>query len=96
VVTAPPYASRGIISGAAQGRRQWLRRNAGRSSQCRPGWSVPKKRGAVCYPQHIHSLPTGLILGMRERPHGLAAQQFTGAKNPPASTGERAPTIVVD
>jgi hypothetical protein len=27
-----------------------------------------------------HSVPTGPILGMRERPHGLAAQPFTGAR----------------
>jgi hypothetical protein len=32
------------------------------------------------YPQHIHSVPTGPILGMRECPHGLAAQPFTGAQ----------------
>jgi hypothetical protein len=35
------------------------------------------------YPQHIHCVPTGPILGMRERSHGLAAQPFTGTKNPP-------------
>jgi len=31
-------------------------------------------------PQHIHRVPTGPILGMHERPHGLAAQAFTEAK----------------
>jgi hypothetical protein len=37
------------------------------------------------YPQHIHSVSTGPILGMRERPHGLVAHPFTeGTKNPPA------------
>jgi hypothetical protein len=30
--------------------------------------------------RHIHRIRTGPILGMRERPHGLAAQPFTGAK----------------
>jgi hypothetical protein len=36
-------------------------------------------------PQHIHSTPTGPILGMREHPHGLAAQPSTGReKNPPS------------
>jgi hypothetical protein len=33
--------------------------------------------------QHIHSLPTGPILGMRRLAHGLAAQPFTDAKNRP-------------
>jgi hypothetical protein len=47
--------------------------------------SAPTKTGAdlsprAAYPQHIQSLPTELILGMRERPHWLAAQSFTGAK----------------
>jgi hypothetical protein len=32
------------------------------------------------YPQHIHSAPTVPIFGMRERPHGLAAQPHRGGK----------------
>lgn len=37
----------------------------------------------ACFPQHIHRIPTVPILGMPERSHGLAAQPFTGTKNPP-------------
>ena len=33
-------------------------------------------------PQHIHSLSTGQFLGIRERPHGLAAPPSPGTKNP--------------
>jgi hypothetical protein len=39
-----------------------------------------QQRVMACFPQHIHSIPTGPILGMRERPHGLAAQPFTWAR----------------
>jgi hypothetical protein len=41
-----------------------------------------EERGPECprCPQHIHSLPTRPVLGMRERPHGLAAHSFTGSR----------------
>jgi hypothetical protein len=31
-------------------------------------------------PQHIHGLHTGPVVGMKERPDGLAAQPSTGTK----------------
>jgi hypothetical protein len=34
------------------------------------------------FPQHIHRIPTGPTLGMRERPHCLAAQPFTRPEKP--------------
>jgi hypothetical protein len=41
---------------------------------------IPFVHPGAGYPQHIHSVPTGPILGMRERPQRLAAHPSTGAK----------------
>jgi hypothetical protein len=93
VVTAPPYAFRENTSEAAQAVQSAERTacdgNAGRASTLQGSLLTDvspapfaQQRFMARYPQHIHSVPTGPILGMRERPHGLAAKPFTGRNNP--------------